>query len=199
MPEIKEKTKYGYLFIAIIMIAIGLSFILLKDTLKTLSIVIGIIVALSGAIFGIITLAEKKRGFGFVTKISLSVIVLICGVATAIMNQKTVATIVNISCLLLIIDGAFKLNTAVMSKRYSVKAWWVTVITAIPLIAGAFYLLKYTPETIRTVSIFLAMLLFIDAINNLLSMFYVKAYETRQKTELYYELFREKMETDGDI
>ena len=196
MPEIKEKVKYGYLFIAIIMVAIGLSFILLKDTLKTLSIVIGIIVALSGIVFGIITLSEKKRGFGFVTKISLSVIILICGVATAIMNEKTVSVIVDIASLLLIIDGAFKLNTAVMSKRYSVKAWWIIVITPTVLIAGAFYLLKYTPEAIGTISLILAILLFIDALNNILSMFYVKAYESKQKTELYYELFRDKMESD---
>ena len=193
MPDIKEKAKYGYLFIALTIIALGVSFILFKDTLKTLAIVIGSIISVSAVAFGISSLAGKGRGIGFAAKISLSVIMLICGIVTIVLHQNTVAVIVSVMSLLLIMDGTFKLNTVAMSKRYSVGGWWVLLVFAVILIAGAFYLLRYAPEGNDLNSTILAILLFVDGLNNLLSMFYVKKYQTNQKTELYYELFRHEM------
>ncbi len=183
-----NKIKYfGYAIIALLLLAIGILFIAFNQSLKWLTVSIGIILAVFGTVFGIVTIAKRDRGFPFVMKIVLAVIALACGVVTAILNEKAAEIVAALFSLLLIVDGSFKLNTSAMSKRYDVRLWWLMLIPAVLLIVGGFCLIKFVPETAGAMSVMLGILLIIDAIINFASLFYVPSYERSMKNEVLAE------------
>lgn len=185
---LKTKIKWGYILIGILLCAIGICFIAFNNSLSALAITVGIILSVFGIVLGVLTIANHTRGFLFAVKIIFSIICIISGVITAIFNKDSVDILIAIFCLLLIIDGSFKLNTSSMSKRYSVGGWWVMMIVAVLVIVSAFFLLKFTPEKIRVASIILGVTIIADAIANFFSTVWVTKYESAEKAEIYYEV-----------
>ncbi len=186
--NMSKKTRFfGYILIAILLLAIGVLFIAFNNSLKILTICVGVILALFGIVFGIVAIAGKDRGFTFVMKIILAVICLGCGVVTAILNEKAAEILAALFALLLIVDGSFKLNTSAMSKRYGVRLWWIMLIPAVLLISGGFGLIKYAPQSSGAMSVILGVLIIIDAIINFASVFYVPVYERHMKEDILAE------------
>jgi uncharacterized membrane protein HdeD (DUF308 family) len=144
-----------------------------------LAIAIGCILAIVGIVYGALTISKKERDLIFALRIFFSAICIIAGVVTAAFNDGAVEIIVAISSLLLIIDASFKLHTTAMSKRYSLPLWWIILSISVLVIIGAFILIKYTPKKIETTSILLGIIFIADAISNLLSAFFISAYENR--------------------
>jgi hypothetical protein len=92
---------------------------------------------------------------------------------------------ISLFSLLLIVDASFKLQTAIMSKRYSVALWWIILALAVAIITAGYFLIKadLSEDSIPTVSVFLGITIIIDAIANLLSAFYITIYEKRLFSE----------------
>ena len=193
--SMENKQRFGgYLLIATVLLAIGVVFIIFKESLKVLAISVGILLSVFAIVYGILTVASKNRGFGFAVKIAISIIALTAGVVTAILNEKTVEILAALFSLLLIVDGSFKLNTSAMSKRYSVKCWWLLLIPSVLLIAGGFYLIKYTPTAIATLTLILGILIVTDAVINYASAVFVTKFEANMKATAYYEVYRDELE-----
>ncbi|MBQ8689010.1 MAG: DUF308 domain-containing protein [Clostridia bacterium] len=179
--------KWGYMVITLGLIAVGVCLIAMSNALVALAITIGCLLAVSGIIFGIVTLADKNRGFAFGFKIFFAAIALIGGVVTAIFNEGTVEILVSIFSLLLIVDASFKLNTTVMSKRYSLPLWWVILAISVTVIASGFFMIKYPPENVTTTSILLGIIFIIDAVSNFLSAFFLTEVEKCRKRDFIAE------------
>ena len=193
--SMENKQRFGgYLLIATVLLAIGVVFIIFKESLKVLAISVGILLSVFAIVYGILTVASKNRGFGFAVKIAISIIALTAGVVTAILNEKTVEILAALFSLLLIVDGSFKLNTSAMSTRYSVKCWWLLLIPSVLLIAGGFYLIKYTPTAIATLTLILGILIVTDAVINYASAVFVTKFEANMKATAYYEVYRDELE-----
>ena len=182
-----KEFKWGYMIITLGLIAVGVCLIAMSNALVALAITIGCLLAISGIIFGIITLANKSRGFAFGFKIFFAAIALIGGVVTAIFNEGTVEILVSIFSLLLIVDASFKLNTTFMSKRYSLPLWWVILSLSITVIVGGFFMIKYPPESISVTSVLLGIIFIIDAVSNFLSAFFLAEIEKRQRRDFIAE------------
>ena len=191
----ENKQRFGgYLLIATVLLAIGVVFIVFKESLKVLALSVGILLSVFAIVYGILAVASKNRGFAFAVKIAISIIALASGVVTAILNEKAVEIMAALFALLLIVDGSFKLNTSAMSKRYSVKCWWLLLIPSVLLIAGGFYLIKYTPAAIATLTLILGILIVIDAVINYASAVFVTKFEANMKATAYYEVYRDELE-----
>ena len=191
----KNSVKWGYIILGLIFIAIGACFIAFNNSLKYLAIAIGVILALFGAIFGTLTIANKSRSSGFAVKIIFSIMCLVAGLVTAIFNEGTVDILIAVFTLLLIIDGSFKLNTAAMAKRYSVGGWWIMMIISFLIISSAFVLARYTPADIAKATLLLGLIIEVDALANLASAIWVTKYEIAQRADIYYEAHKAAEDT----
>jgi len=180
----KKESKLGYIIIGILLIAIGVCLVVFSDSLAILAISIGALLAVSAAVFGIVTIAKKNRGVRFALKITLAIICLVAGITTAIFKENTVSVMVSVFSLLLIVDGSFKLNTAAMSKRYSVGGWWVMLVTSVLIILSAFILAKYTPDDIAIETIWLGITIIVDGISNIFSAIWTSLYEKAEYKEI---------------
>ena len=179
--------KWGYILITLVLAAVGVCLITMSDALVTLAITIGCLLAASGIVIAIFAMVDKHRGVGFAMKIVLASLCLIGGIVTAIFNSASIEIIVSVFSLLLIIDASFKLNTTVMSKRYSLTLWWVMLALSVLIISASFIMIKYTPEKINVTSIILGVIFIVDSVSNFLNAFFVTAYEKRQREDILTE------------
>jgi len=197
MLEKIKGLKWAYVLIGALLGVVGFCLLLLNNSLSALAITIGILLSLFGVGFGVVAVASHKRGIGFVIKIIFAVICLAAGVTVAILNESAVDALIAILCLLIIVDGSFKLSIAITSKRHSVSGWWIMTLASALVIVSAFILARYTPE-ITTATTLLGLILIADAAINLLSSVWVPKCETAARAEIYYEVHRELDEKAED-
>lgn len=192
LQKLKE-FKWGYIILTILIAAAGVCFIAFRETLSTIALIMGILLTLVGVVFGVLTIAEKRRGVGFALKIVFAVIALSCGIVTIIVHQgEAVEWLVALFGLLLVVDGSFKLQTSAMSKRYDSVAWWLVLIPAVLVIIGGFFSIRFQisggseEELLKqqsAYSVVIGVTMIIDAIANLLSPFFISYYEKKMKSE----------------
>ena len=173
MLERLKKFDWGYLAIGIALIGIGIAFITLADALVALAVTVGITLALYGILLGVLTLANKDRSLRFALKIAISIVCIIGGVVTLIMQNEAIGVITDICCLLLIVDGAFKLKTAISQKRVGAISWWIMLVLALVTIIPAFILTKLlsSMDDTTVLSVLLGILVIIDGAANLILPF----------------------------
>lgn len=202
MLEKIKNYKWGYALIATVLAVLGICFIAFHEALKILAITIGVILCVFSLVFAVLTIADKRRGFAFGFRIFFCVICLIGGIVTAVFNEGTVDIMISVFSLLIVVDGAFKLHTSAMSRRYRVVGWWLIMVLAALGIVGGFLLIKFTPEETDTASVLIGLLFAVDAIANFLSSFYVAGFEHRMENEIRAEVTAENGEaralTEGD-
>ena len=201
MIEKLKNFKWGYVLISIFLSAVGICLLSFNDVLKNVAIAIGIVLVLFAIVYGTVVLAGRDRGVTFAFKIIFAAICLVAGTVVAILHSATVGIMISVFSLLLIIDASFKLQTAIMSKRYSVALWWVILALSVAVIVGSYFLIKadVSEDKIPTVSIWLGVTLLVDALANLLSAFYVTIYEKRQYTEIRGEMLMEKIKAEQPV
>lgn len=187
-----KNSKAGYLLIFLLLLAIGVCLIAWQNTLKGLAIAIGAILSAFGIVLAIFTLAHRERNSSYALRIFFSAICLIGGIVVIVANDKAISVIVSLSSLLLIVDASFKLNTTAMSKRYSVPLWWIILAFSVAVIAGGYYLLEVGFSDILTTSKMLGAVFTLDSVSNLLSAFFISAYERRQYVESYLDFYQTK-------
>lgn len=181
------KFGWGYIAIGVLLSLVGICFISFNNALNILAISIGVLLAVFGIFFGAVTLSKTDRSVSFALKIVLSIMCIICGTVTAILQDGAVMIMANIFCLLLIVDGAFKLQTAILSKRYRVASWWIMLVTSVVIILSAFLLAKLSPENTATFTVLSGIIILVDGAANLFSAFYITKYETQMEIEAYRE------------
>lgn len=189
MLEKIKNFKWGYVLIFLILAAVGVLCIVFPETLKIVSIVSGVMIAIYGIVLFVLTLSKKERGAGFVFRVIIAIMATLAGTVTAIFNQQAIAILTSLLGLYLVIDGSFKLQTTVMSKRYKVASWWIMLTFAVIIILGGFGSLKIVPTeaNAKLTAWLLGITLIFDGIANLFSAFYIAAYEKRMKNEITAE------------
>lgn len=198
MLEKLKNFRWGYLFIAALIAAIGVCFIVWHDTIMYLAIAIGVITIVFGIIYFVINISSKDRGALFAIRTVISICCIISGVMTAIFNEGSIPILVSLISLFLIIDGSFKLNTTAMSRRYHLLLWWFILVPAILVIIGAFFALRMSDtidlDNIKTPSILIGITMLVDALSNILSAFYISRFEKNMAKEISEEVAAAKAE-----
>ena len=158
-----------------------------NQTLEITAIVMGVIMMLFAIVFFVLTLADKRRGVKFAFKVSFCVVALVCGAVTAIFRTGAVDILISLIALFLIVDGSFKLQTTVNSKRYRLALWWLILVPTVLTILGGFIAMRFFSTASEETSFILGFSAIIDAVANLLSAFYIARYESVMKSEIIDE------------
>lgn len=164
---------FGYILIAVTVGAIGGCFIAFQSAFQILAISIGIILALYGILFGVAALVKPRRGVGFALKLGVSVICIVCGIVTAVMQDGAVMLIKDIFCLLLIVDGAFKLQTAIGALHRRLHIAWGLVAVSLLTIVPAFLLSKFVVGDEGVTAMLLGIVMIVAAIGNFATPFFM--------------------------
>lgn len=189
---------WGVLLYAVLFAVAGVLLIAFpEDGLATAIIVIGVITLLYAVYSAIAALTGKKRGFKFFMDVLAAVAALFCGLFLIIRrNDDAVTLLAFFVGALVVIDGSFKLHTAVTAKEYKNAAWWILLVLSLLAIAGGFFLVKRPPAAVKTCSVVLGLLMILDGIQNGFVAFYAPAIENRLKREITEESESEKAESD---
>ena len=182
---------WGYVFLGLLLFSIGVCFIIFADSLKILAISIGAILTLFGLVFGFVAISEKARNFRFAMKIALSVICISCGIITMIFSGGAISVLVAIFCLLLIVDGSFKLSAAAEARRYSLKDAWIMMAVSSVVIISAFITAMRLSPTSASSSYILGAIVIVDAVANLISSVSAPRRERARDEEIYLKLKEE--------
>lgn len=201
--------RWGYLLLSLLLTGLGICFIVGRPrgeeagstTLQVMAIAIGILTVLYAAVFAFFTLQARRRSVAFGLKLAFAIVVLIAGLVALIFRDATVSVILNVLSLVLVVDGSFKLNTAILCRRYVVFGWWCILVLAFVMIGGGFVLLLSlgglagmlagTAPADEGIYWVLALLLFCEAAANLFSAFYLGRYEVNERRILREELMAE--------
>ena len=174
-----KKVHWAYLLFAVSLIGVGLCFIVFENALTSLAVVIGILVSIAAVLQAVSAMADNNRQLKFYFRMTVAVLTLAAGVVTMIAQESAIQVLTSLFGLLLIIDGSFKLQTTIQSKRYRVAGWWVLLAVAVATILGGFFLTKFPPESQNILALLLGLVLIVDGIGNFFSLFYVTTYEHR--------------------
>lgn len=172
MLEKIKNFKWIYILIGVFLAVLGVCFISFNSTYNVLATVIGIITAACGVGIGVAALIKRERNFKFAFMIALAICCIVCGIVTAITQSQAINVIANIFFLLLLIDGAFKLQLSIASARFSFFGWWIISVGSTALIICSFLMAKFTPSDEVQLSVFTGILLIYDGILNALSSFW---------------------------
>ncbi len=190
--------KWGYLLFAILFTAGGLCFLSFpEDALKGVRIGIGVTAIVFAVAFIALTLANEERGFRFWAKMVLGGVAAVCGGFMIFSHQGAFEYLTFIAGIYLMIDGAFKLQTAILSKRYRSAVWWIMLVLAAASISFGTALIRVRfdfAEELVKVSKVIGIALMIDGIQNLLSIGYLYYVEHRTR-----ETLREDLRASGEL
>ena len=173
MLEKLKKFGWGLLIIGITLIGIGISFIVFSNALTALAIAVGITLTVFGILLAVFTLRESGRGIKFFIKMALSIAAIIGGIITLIMRTEAIGVITDICCLLLMIDGAFKLHTAITKRKIGLAAFIVMMTLALVTIIPSFIVTKLltgSPDS-SVLSVVIGIIIILDGIGNLITPF----------------------------
>ena len=188
-----KKAKAGYLVISILYIVLGICLVAFPDkSLETICLVIGIIALAAGIYKVISSLLQKSRRFS-------ANLDLISGIFSIAAGAILIARPSFIIGIVVIIDSAFKLQTAFELRADRSKHWWsVLLVAAVGLVFG--FLLVFNPfEANRIALIFVGISLIIDGIENLWTVFFVKSLVRKASPiEAEYVEIDDKDEKSGD-
>ena len=113
------------------------------------------------------------------------------GVLVAAFNDASFDVLLGVLCLLMIIDGSFKLQTSIKSKLLSVDGWWIITVISAAVIISAFLLARIAPGNTRGAAIWLGITALADAAGNFLSTFWTAKCKTAEKAAIYYEVYKD--------
>ena len=201
LKKIKE-FHWGYVLFSLFLLGLGIAFLLGRqqeesgaDPLDVLATLVGVLTILYAAVFAFFTLRSTRNGIMLGFKMLFASVVLVVGILALIDKTTMVKIIVTALELLLLIDGAFKLNMSVRCCRYAVSGWWIMFLLSIPMIAIGFFLLRSTIEDDLSQRLllldgyrWLSILLCCEGVTNFAAAFLAGGYEKRVR-QSYYEDF----------
>lgn len=188
--QMKNKTQknypYGTLLFVPLFLAAGVCLLAFpENALPNAILAIGIFAALYSVVNAALAIADKTRDAKFFFRLLGSVLALFCAIFLLIKrNDGAIDVLAAFIGLIAIIDGAFKLQSATLSKRYKIAAWWILLAFSVIVICGGFYLIKFPPENKKTLAVIMGLLMIFEGAQNLLSVFYSTTIESRQTAEV---------------
>ena len=153
--------------------------------MTTVSYIIGAVTLIGGIVQVIKILADRRRGAGFAFAIITATVTIICAIMALIFPDIVMTVYPMIIGLFIIIDGAFKLQTVVNSKRYNMKMWWFLLIISCLTIFGGFLCIRVrlTADNFGLFSFILGASLTICGLQNFFSLFYLGRIVKRASVE----------------
>lgn len=181
--------SWGVLMFAVLFLAAGICLISFpEDALPKAVLTISIITIVYGVVEVILALTDKERKAKFFFSLLGAAVALFSGIFLLIKrNDDAVALLALFIGVIVMIDGSFKLHTAIMSKQVKNAAWWIVLVLAVLTVAGGLFLIKWPPASVKVCSVIMGIIMILDAIQNVFITFYVPAVERKHKKSILAE------------
>lgn len=194
----KKQFGWGYILFGILLIVVGGCFVGIHDTFDKLAIVVGAFAIVFGGILFLVSLFSKGNGIVFIFKFVLNAAIIAGGVFTIIYKEPAIRILMDVFCLLLIVDGAFKLQDSVRAKGKKVALWWFIAFLSLCVIGVAFFMTKRSFNDEKTRSIVFGCTVIVDGISNFLTSFLLRQKENNEVAEIVQELKDQEKQKDMD-
>lgn len=176
--------KIGYIAASLLMLVIGVIFIALPETsLAAICRILGIM----ALICGIIKLAGffSRDLYRLAFQYDLAFGILLCTIGIiAIAKPAKVISAANLAAgIVIIADGLFKIQTAIDSKRFGLKKWWLIAVFAVLSFAAGIILVVNPLRAAAAMTVVLGISLLTDGLLNFcVALFALKAEDDRYST-----------------
>lgn len=168
-----SRIKIAYSIISVGLILMGLCFTFFPEiSALTMCYCIGAV----SIVFGIIKLmgyfSNDVYRLAFQFDLSLGIFMIVLGAVEVIRPRALIGLLPFMLGILVLVDGLFKIQTALDSKKFGLKKWWISL--AFGIIAGivGIFLILDPFEGNKILTILLGLTLVIDGVPNLWMVFY---------------------------
>lgn len=173
MKEIFNKINIFKTVVACMLIVLGICLICVPTaTLLTVCYMVGGFILAFGIFNTINYFVYKTEPFGFINGIcELAIGSIVVVFAPQITSPQVFAIFAGI---ILLFSGLFRIQNSIDYKKFRIKNWWLYMVYGILLVVFSIVLMIY-PFTIQKIAlIFLGVVLVLDGIMKLISLFVVK-------------------------
>lgn len=168
-----SRIKIAYSIISVGLILMGLCFTFFPEiSALTMCYCIGAV----SIVFGIIKLmgyfSNDVYRLAFQFDLSLGIFMIVLGAVEVIRPRALIGLLPFVLGILVLVDGLFKIQTALDSKKFGLKKWWISL--AFGIIAGivGIFLILDPFEGNKILTVLLGLTLVIDGAQNLWMVFY---------------------------
>ena len=131
MDQVVRTVRFGYVLLCILLCAMGGLLIFFPGTsLKVLCRLLGGVMLVCGAAKLIGYLSRDYYRTMFAYDLALGVLLLVLGLALFCFPGGMISVLYVIVGILALTDSVFKIQTAVQTKRYGVRRWWLIAFWA---------------------------------------------------------------------
>lgn len=194
----KKQFGWGYILFGILLIVVGACFIVIKDTFDKLSLTVGLFCSIYGGVSFFVESYCKDKDIITIFECILYIAFLAGGIAVMVYKKSAIGIVIDISCLCLIVDGAFKLQDSVKAKGKKVALWWFIFFISLGVISSAFFILKWAYDSERTLALVFGSVLIVDGISNFFTAFLLRQLNTNEVAEIVQELKDQEKKKDMD-
>ncbi len=182
-----------YIACSVIMCVLGVMFIACADTmLRLLAILFGAALLLFAGAKIIGYHSKDPYGLAFQFDLSLGVVVAVLGLAFILHRDMTLTTMSAVVGLFVLIDGAFKMQTAIDAKKFGMRAWWLILVGAFLTDIAAIVLIFFPEAGDQTTTTLIGMAITVDGAQNLFNALYTVRTLERQRKERFVSVLEDE-------
>ena len=184
-----SRVKIAYSVISVGLIVMGLCFIFLPEiSALTICYCVGAV----SIVFGIIKLmgyfSKDVYRLAFQFDLALGIAMIVLGAVEVIRPRLLLGLLPVVLGIIVLVDGLFKIQTALDSKRFGLKKWWISL--AFGIIAGIIgvCLILDPFEGNKILTVLLGVTLVVDGVQNLWMVLYTVRFKKAEDESIDIEI-----------
>lgn len=168
-----KRAKTAYICYSLALIIIGICLAIIPGiSSKTLCVITGAFLIGIGAVKIMNYFVNDVYGLAFQFDLAMGMIDIILGIILILHPDSVLALLELILGVLFVVDGNFKLQTAVEAKRFGLSRWWTILIAALLTITAGLLLITNPLIGVLAMTVVLGISMVTDGILNLLVALY---------------------------
>lgn len=182
--ELIKKAKWAYIGVSAAITMLGLILVLFPEiSAMTVCYIIGLMIVVFGVVKLIGYFSKDLYRLAFQFDFALGIFSLVAGILILLHPTNIVALMPVIIGVFVLMDGAFKIQTAFDARRFGMERWWSILILAFLTCFGGLFLIINPFAGARALMILLGVTLMVDGVQNLCVVAYtVKAVRSNHET-----------------
>lgn len=191
--ELIRKAKSAYIAMSVIMLILGLALVIWPEiSLSVLCLTVGIVLLIFGVVKLIGYFSKDLYRLAFQFDLALGIFTLIFGIILIIHPANIVMLLPVIMGVLILLDGVFKIQTAMDARRFGMERWWAIMFLAVVTAIFGLLLVIRPFEGAVAVMVLLGITLMVDGIQNLCVVLYTVKISKQHAMERDYYKWEER-------
>lgn len=183
-----RKDRVGYGILSLCLVGLGICLIARPGaSAQTLCILAGSAIALFGLVKLILYFRRKEDGVSFQLDFATGVLGLLFGIMIIVFSKSILGAIPVFLGIFILLDGIFKLQTAMDSRRLGLPGWWGLALFAVAVCGLGIFLIFRRYESVEVMAMILGIALLLDGAQNLGVMFYAVRKKKKEAKTVRYE------------